>query len=89
MRPTLLPGDRLVALRWRPARPGALAVVADPRRPSRLVVKRVTAVGPQGVTVEGDAPADSTDSRTFGPVPRVWGRVVYRYGPPARAGRPR
>lgn len=88
MRPTLLPGDRVLALRRRRARAGDLVVVADPRLPSRLLVKRVVAVGPVGFTVEGDAPAASTDSRAFGPVPEVWGRVVYRYAPRKRAGRP-
>jgi inner membrane protease subunit 1 len=41
------------------------------------------------VDVRGDNEAASTDSRHFGPVPRraVRGRVLYRYGPPARAGR--
>ncbi|MFP5375995.1 MAG: nickel-type superoxide dismutase maturation protease [Acidimicrobiia bacterium] len=87
MRPTLVPGDRLVAVRCRRPPPGALAVLADPRLPTRTLVKRVAAVGPGGVTVEGDAAGASTDSRTFGPVPAVWGRVVYRYGPRERAGR--
>jgi type IV secretory pathway protease TraF len=49
----------------------------------------VTAVGGEGVTVVGDNPAASTDSRTFGPVPPklVRGRVVYRYWPEGRRGR--
>ena len=87
MRPTLLPGDRVVALRSRVVRTGDVVVVADPRLPSRSLVKRVAAVGPAGITVVGDAPGASTDSRVFGPVPSVWGRVVYRYSPRPRAGR--
>ena len=90
MAPTLSPGDRLI-VRRRPCRPtvGALVVVADPRAPARLVVKRVAAVDTGGVTVHGDNPAASTDSRTYGPVPTsaVRGRVVYRYAPQGRAGR--
>lgn len=89
MAPALAPGDRLV-VRRRPRRlaVGALVVVADPRDPGRLVVKRVAALGAGGVTVLGDNPAASTDSRTFGPLPRaaVRGRVVYRYAPADRAG---
>ena len=88
MRPALLAGDRLLVVRpWR-LRPGDVAAVADPRQPSRLMVKRVVAVDERGVTVAGDDPAASTDSRHFGPVPRalVRGRAVYRYAPPARAG---
>lgn len=53
------------------------------------VVKRVVAVGAGGVTVAGDNPAASTDSRDYGPVPLadVRGRVVYRYAPAGRVGR--
>jgi hypothetical protein len=53
----------------------------------------VTGVDPRTglVTVVGDNPDASTDSRVFGPVPRgaVVGRVVYRYGPEGRTGRVR
>ena len=87
MLPTLRPGDRVLALRLFRARPGDLVVVRDPRRPDRLVVKRVAEVGPAGSTVLGDNPQASTDSRSFGPVRRVWGRPVYRYAPADRAGR--
>lgn len=87
MRPALEPGDRLLAVRWPRARPGDLVVVRDPRVPARLLVKRVAAAGPGGVEVRGDNAGASTDSRAFGPVPRIWGRPVYRYAPPGRAGR--
>lgn len=86
MLPTLSPGDRVLAVRGRRARPGALVVVRDPRAPARVLVKRVAATGPDGIAVVGDNPRASTDSRTFGPVPAVWGRVVYRYLPRSRAG---
>jgi nickel-type superoxide dismutase maturation protease len=100
MAPTLQPGDRLAVVvlpgRW-PLRLGDLVALRDPRRPEtegrlapgRLLVKRVTALGPSGLEVRGDAPEASTDSRQFGPVPRgaVVGRVLYRYAPPPRAGR--
>lgn len=87
MRPTLRPGDRVVAVRCRRPRPGDVVVLSDPRLATRTLVKRVAAVGPEGVSVVGDAPGSSTDSRTFGPAPSVWGRVVYRYAPADRAGR--
>lgn len=86
MRPALEPGDRVIAVRARRARAGDLVVVRDPRRPERLLVKRVAAVGPHGVEVVGDNPVASTDSRVFGAVPVVWGRVLYRYAPVGRAG---
>lgn len=88
MRPTLNPGDRLVVSRFGRARPGDLVAVADPREPARTMVKRLAATSTAGLTVLGDNPAASTDSRVFGPVPAtsLRGRVVYRYYPPTRLG---
>ncbi len=92
MAPTLEPGDRLLVVRlprWWPVRPGDVVAFADPREPDRLLVKRVGAADERCVTVTGDNIEESTDSRSFGPVDRaeVWGRALYRYAPPARAGR--
>jgi nickel-type superoxide dismutase maturation protease len=94
MVPTLLPGDRVLVLggfgRWRaPIRPGDLVALPDPRRPDRIMVKRVGAIDRHGVVVRGDNEAASTDSRHFGPVgpATVVGRVIYRYHPEHRRGR--
>ncbi len=88
MEPTLTPGDRLLVVRLGAPRPGDVVAVTDPRRPDRLLVKRVVAVLGGEVVVRGDRPDHSTDSRSFGPVPRssVIGRVVRRYAPADRAG---
>lgn len=89
MRPSLLPGDRVLLLR-RPLARGAVVTVRDPRQPQRVMVKRVHALLADGrVDVRGDAAEHSTDSRAFGPVPRrlVGLTAVYRYHPPERAGR--
>lgn len=90
MLPTLHPGDRLVVVRGRRARPGDLVTLPDPRSPVRAVVKRVVAADAQEVFVGGDNPGASTDSRAFGAVPAssIRGRVVYRYFPDHRRGRP-
>jgi len=95
MRPTLEPGDRLVVVSpplgpcpW--PDPGAVVAVRDPRRPSRVLVKRVVAVDRRSGTIEvaGDDPSHSSDSRTFGAVPRssMVGLAVYRYAPRDRSG---
>ena len=95
MEPALRAGDRLVVVR-RPGRtqpwprPGDVVAVRDPRLPSRILIKRVSAVDRRQGTVDvrGDAPDASTDSRDFGPLARsaVVGRAVYRYGPAGRNG---
>ncbi|MGZ6271640.1 MAG: nickel-type superoxide dismutase maturation protease [Candidatus Limnocylindrales bacterium] len=93
MRPGLVPGDWLLvdgdAYRDRLPRAGELVVVPDPRRPDRLLVKRVAEVLDDGrLELRGDAPEASTDSRTFGPVAPelVLGRAWARCWPPRRVG---
>ena len=88
MEPTLRAGDRLLVLRATRPRPGAIVALRDPRRPSRLLVKRVDRRLGREWFVTGDNPAASTDSRHFGTVAArdVIGRVVYRYAPGSRAG---
>lgn len=90
MLPTLHPGDRLLAARLRRApRPGEIVLAADPRDPSRELVKRVIAADASGVRLGGDNAAFSTDARAFGAVPAhaVRWRVVARYWPVRRIGR--
>jgi nickel-type superoxide dismutase maturation protease len=90
MRPTLVPGDRLIVERWtftrRSPRVGELVLASDPREPDRELVKRVAAVHGDAVELRGDARGASTDSRTFGglPVERIRWRVAGRYWPPRR-----
>ena len=95
MAPTLLPGEWLLVegrtyTRRLPG-VGEIVLAADPRDPSRELIKRVAAVDPESGTVDlrGDAPEASTDSRTFGaiPVEAVGWRVMARYWPVARAAR--
>jgi len=62
---------------------GDWIVVAGYSRPPR-----VGAVADGACTVLGDRPEESTDSRTFGPVPlgNVVGRALFRYAPIGRIG---
>jgi nickel-type superoxide dismutase maturation protease len=89
MRPVLEPGDRLLVAGFLRPRPGDVVAVVDPHQEERVMVKRVASVDDAGITVLGDNPEASTDSRTFGPVdPQlVLGRVIYRYWPEERRGR--
>jgi nickel-type superoxide dismutase maturation protease len=87
MAPTLYPGDQLLLVRTRHARAGDLVVVRDPREPSREMVKRLVRVTDEGdLVVAGDNPEMSTDSRTYGPVPRD--HLVGRAIPVTRRTRP-
>ena len=88
MLPTLQSGDRLLVLRDGRARVGDVVALPDPRAPSRTLVKRVAARGAGGITVLGDNPAASTDSRVLGPLApaTIRGRAVYRYFPDSRRG---
>lgn len=89
MEPGLVCGDRLLVVRTRSPRVGDIVALADPRRPSRLLIKRVVGRRADEFVVEGDNPQASTDSRLFGPVPwaAIRGRAVYRYAPVGRSGR--
>ena len=83
MQPHLYAGDCVLTRRGGRARVGDVVLLRRPDRPDLLVVKRVRAVRPEGLWVEGDNPSASDDSRLFGAVPgdAVEGRVVLRYRP--------
>ena len=89
MEPALWAGDWIVVSELsRPPRVGEIVLVRDPRDPNNLMLKRVSDVEDGTCTVLGDRPEQSTDSRTFGPVPaeNVLGRAVFRYAPIGRIG---
>ena len=81
MAPGLREGDWILASRWPRIEVGSVVVLQHPERPGFLIVKRVAEVRGDGYWVLGDAPEASTDSRHFGPVPRVLGRVIWRVRP--------
>lgn len=84
MRPTLHPGDGLLAVRGGRPRPGQLRVFRDPWSSSRWLVKRVGAVAGHGRAATFEARSDNPggpgvmDSREFGWVPAAGSyRVVW------------
>jgi hypothetical protein len=65
-------------------RPGAVVIARHPARPTLLLIKRATRLGPAGWWLASDNPgAGAADSGTFGAVPpdRLEGVVVARYWP--------
>jgi nickel-type superoxide dismutase maturation protease len=85
MEPALRPGDWLLVLRTRRAGDGRLVIARHPDTPDMLLVKRVARRIPgEGWWLVSDNPAaGAVDSRRFGPVPAIEGRVLlrYRHGP--------
>jgi nickel-type superoxide dismutase maturation protease len=88
MEPALRPGDWLLVLRTRRAKPGQVVIAKNPEKPGMLLVKRAKRRIPgQGWWLESDnQDVAAVDSRRFGPVAdeRIEGRVLFRYH---RAGR--
>jgi nickel-type superoxide dismutase maturation protease len=87
MLPMLKPGEEVLvdpnAYRGSLPHIGDIIVARHPQRPELSMIKRVEAViQDELVVLKGDNPAESTDSRVFGPVTReyVRGRVTSRFG---------
>ena len=85
MAPSVSPGEHVLvnrAIYWiSKPKAGDLVVMQDPREPKRLLLKRIDEARENSFEVVGDNPMASTDSRTFGPVPRdlIVGKVWFRY----------
>jgi nickel-type superoxide dismutase maturation protease len=86
MLPLLKPGDEVLvnprAYRGTAPRPGDIVVARHPFQPELKMIKRVSAVLDNGhYQLQGDNPAESNDSRMFGPVTgrHILGRVEGRF----------
>jgi nickel-type superoxide dismutase maturation protease len=92
MEPTLRAGDWLLvdpdAFRGMQPRIGDLVVARDPRKLTRLLVKRVADIRPDGFLLTGDHPAHDTDGSEIGVVSSsaLVGRPWLRYWPARRVG---
>ena len=90
MQPTLQPGDCLIVTALPHVlgglRPGWIVVAQRRDQPHLEIVKRVVAVNCDAVTLAGDNPGRSMDSRHFGAVShtQVVGVVWLCYWPPQR-----
>lgn len=80
MQPTLLDGDEVLVAGYgkRPPQQGDVVLLQHPLRSDVRVIKRIASLDRDTVFVQGDNPAESTDSRSFGGVPRskILGRIT-------------
>lgn len=60
-------------------RVGDVVLARRPDRPEIEMVKRIAAIDGSRLTLMGDNPAQSTDSRLFGPVDRAFVIAVIRW----------
>lgn len=71
MSPTLVDRDLVLINPTAPAKTGDIVLAAHPYKRSVKILKRLTGFTDDGeMILNGDNPNDSTDSRTFGSVPR-------------------
>jgi nickel-type superoxide dismutase maturation protease len=87
MMPLLRPGDEVLlnprAYRLAQPQPGDIVVAYHPYQRDLQVVKRVTQTLEDGrYFLEGENPAESSDSRLFGPVrpEQILGQITCRFG---------
>ena len=69
MEPALHPQDRVLVKRWKRGRSaplGRIVVARHPRRSDLRMIKRLRWCDANGLWLEGDNPAESTDSRQLG-----------------------
>ena len=81
MEPALRNGECWVVRRGGQVSVGDVVLAVHPLRPDLQIVKRVVRAEGSSWWVEGDNPDSSDDSRTFGPVDAVLGKLVFRYSP--------
>ena len=81
MRPALENNDIVLVRRAGKIAVGDIVLAAHPFKTSVTILKRVTAIDEAGrIELHGDDPTESSDSRSFGAIPRkhIQGKVVSR-----------
>lgn len=81
MEPALKNGDCWVVRLGGRVSVGDVVLAVHPLRTGLQIVKRVVRAEGSGWWVEGDNPDSSDDSRSFGPVDEIVGRLAFRYSP--------
>ncbi len=86
MLPLLKPGDELLinprAYRKAPPCPGDIVIAQHPFKPDLEIIKRIAfSDADNRYHLRGDNPAESSDSRNFGLIPRrfITGKVTSRF----------
>ena len=74
MQPTLNDGDHVLVRTQTKARPNEIVLSLHPYKKNVRLIKRVESTDDAGAFLLGDAPSESTDSRSFGYVP--WSHIV-------------
>ena len=74
MHPTLVSGETVLVRPTSHVRPNDIVLCRHPYKVGVQLIKRVEISDTKGVFLLGDAPAESTDSRSFGVVP--WSHLV-------------
>lgn len=81
MEPALRNGDCWIVRLGGRTSVGDVVLAVHPLRPDLQIVKRVIRAEGAGWWLEGDNPDSSDDSRSFGPVDTILGRLAFRYSP--------
>lgn len=90
MLPTLPAGTELLvnrtAYKNKPPQIGDIVVAQHPDQPKLKVIKRIAEVGETTVTILGDNPTESTDSRHYGAISRslLLGKITSQWTPMKR-----
>ena len=71
MQPTLCDGEYVLVRKQATPNPGDIVLCTHPFKKNVRLLKRAATIDSDGVFVLGDAPSQSTDSRSFGPLPRT------------------